>query len=1690
MSSEQQQRIMGYFIEEAKDHLNTIEQGLLNLQSTIEDPDLISEVFRAAHSVKGGAAMLGIDSVQQMSHRLEDCFKILKDHPVPVDRSLESLFLQVFDALKALIEQLQSPFGLTDRNADNIVRTATPVVDQLQRQLDQLLRSGETRSSAAPAPEPAPAASSSAGPLSAEAQQFFQTEVPGRLRQMLQLFKRSDDPESRQQLHQCCEHLLRGDGAELPAEWCHLVEDVQRAIAEPTNSYRQLAPVVIKNLKRAQENATENRAHAIEVSDDLLSLVPAPEVTPEHEPESELDRLLAEASLTDQADESGLASLEAAAAGDDSGEAMLDDLDLFSDPDAELTAVNVADMDSLAELFDAEPEASDPLDLDLGRSAEPSSPDPLDLEPAQPTGPVDESEFLQEDASAEEITSDAGENSAGDNNAGDDLSTLLETAPESSASSLVSALSETADSDLDELFGDLLGDEESEATEPDNADTGAEQAQSWDEAIDGADILRSGQPSDAPEHGLQALPDLSDLFAESSDAESPGPPPAPTDELFQEGTSDLAVDSSLDLLLGDDSAQDDQAHDQSSDVAVDESSADGNLDDFFSSFDSEGAETVLGAEDDGNEDADLASLMDEGAQPEPFEAGPADGADFDFTDNDPAEAALGRAVSSDNEATGDDDGELGFDVSTVNVTDDIWADEGDESWVDAIELDLDEQSPSSNSENDRDVQQGEPDLGAELSPELDAELDADLSAELTDSGLDQLFSDVEPLPDIFSQSDVPLDQGAEAAAAVPVQSENAPSENAPGDDLFADLSGDDDDDEPFSFEGLTVDEQSSSPDEGDRIFERLEDWDADAPVESELELALEEESPEAPESAETTSIDADPMSEFDDLLSIGSPSVEAPETDPGDDIDSLLGDRAPEDLGVDLEADSEANSAPELDLTGDGTDVFSDLDALLEGTDADIHADLQSVEPDMGIDPALASDLAEPYDVSGSDLRYPESEASLESEQIEAAIQGLEEDDSQIDALLEHNEDSPEMADDFADLEKLLEQADETLGGNPIPATALRLNSPGRRQSRGPTLGNQTMRVSVKNLDNLNNLVGELVVNRNSLEQSQDRLGQFLDNLLSQVQQLGDLGQRIRDLYERSLLESSLRSSRPQQTAAFTAEASATHVTGARFDALEMDRFTGFHTLSQEIIELIVRVREAASDINFIVEQSEQGTRTLRQITTELQEGINHTRMVPFSQAADRLHRAVRDISVKFNKQAELVVEGRDTLVDKMILEQLYDPMTHLVNNAITHGIEQSEERVAAGKSPVGRITLRAFHQGNQTIISVTDDGAGINAQKVKEKALERGLISQREAGTMSQLDIYDLLFHHGFSTRDKADDFAGRGVGMDVVRTSLNEVRGTVNIDSTVGKGTTFTIRLPLTLSISKALLCVSDRARIAFPMDGVEDMFDIAHDRVKRNEAGQTCIPWRDTMLPFRPLSNLLKFNRTIGRGSVYGGSQDDDMISIVVLRSAGNHLALQVDQVLEEREIVIKQLEPPVPKPAGIAGATVLGDGRVMPITDVLELIDLSLGRSRRELAREDEPPIEAKTAEAREPTVLIVDDSITVRELLSMTFAKVGYRVEQARDGQEAWEKLKSGLPCDLVFCDIEMPRMDGLELLSRLQKDDDLEALPIAMLTSRGADRHRQMAVDLGAKGYFTKPYLEEALLEAAQRMLSGETLVG
>ncbi|MFQ3634203.1 MAG: response regulator [Cyanobacteriota bacterium] len=1749
MLSEQQQRILGYFIEEAKDHLNTIEQGLLNLQATIEDSEMVSEVFRAAHSVKGGAAMLGLDSIQNTSHRLEDYFKVLKECPVRVDQTLETLLLSVFDALRELLDHLQGPFGLTDDKSAEVMAGVEPIFGQINEHLSRLVaQSGGTppedvelaipSAKTPPAPAPQPAIAEESALLL-----MFQSDVPARLREMLQLFKQADSNATRQQLQSLCRTLSGyGDPFDLPA-WADLLSLAERAIAHPDNEFRTLAPVVIKDIKQAQEQVLAGRAADITPSEALLQLQPSINDLPL---ESATDWLSVPPTTDGGIDDAGFGLPEAEVLDTPDTSLELDPLNF----DAAFSAA-ANEQELLGDRSNDFEQSLDTSDFDLPDYAASDTPTSLtsagDNAPRldvsdMPSG-LEELDFATADSPAgsdqngpevgiAELNSlaDLFEHEAPDlgiiwqeeilSEIEVDLPEPLEPDPTSDFSDLLFGQGTTGElSDLElELEGGLesygAGDDSSSfesATDDPDEDISAilnAAANSAAQLNDSSEALFAAQPEpQLPELQLHNLdpfttPDLSamteetsldgDVFVEASSASS-FPGLDDLDAALLDGLNEGTDNSFLDLPAVSES-------DQQLDA----------LDDFFADLGNDlEPEALVTAEDEAETmaEADLAILF----EPPAAEMG-------EDTSADQWSAAEDLLAINGSESS---DLDLGLDLE-VNSPEDAAAQPT--SWLDAL-----------------DSEEGL----ASLTPApamWDVEADQDVTADLWDSGptAQSIWDSLDDLPDEDTPELSPainqtfdlsnwdaniLDAnileepatGADLAATEDgVATEGVATEGVATEDeldlinISSDLDAADLDTEEHLDEGDLFSEADpgvldaldaldallEEPQPEEIAVEEEPQADADLVVEGAIdsgdsvaaeELAVEELAVEEALLVEEPLLSSKPLEAI-----APNPEAAAAVADFGD-LDLLLGnpdETVSSGLGLDLSEDSLFNDASEP------RDDFADLEDLLAESSSSTAASAADEDVDAFAD--LDALLEEETATTASEL--PVSGFGTEADDDFADLEALLDGDTTSVPPTAPPETSAAEADEFEDLERLLENADQTLSDIPTMRAARNAAAARRPATRrnAPTLADQTMRVSVKNLDNLNNLVGELVVNRNSLEQAEERLRQFLDNLLYQVQQLSDVGQRMRDLYERSLLESSLLSGR--KASVFTSPGSApsgsqsNHATGVSFDALEMDRFTGFHTLSQEMIELIVRVRESASDIDFVVEETDQITRNFRQITTQLQEGLTRTRMVPFAQTADRLPRAVRDISLRCGKQAELVIEGRETLIDKMILEQLYDPMTHLVNNAITHGIESPQERVAMGKPPTGRITVRTFHQGNQTVISVSDDGAGIDPELVKQKAIARGLITPAEAKNMSRLDVYDLLFHHGFSTRDKADDLAGRGVGMDVVRTSLNEIRGVINIDSSIGRGTTFTIRLPLTLSISKALCCISNRARIAFPMDGVQDMLDVPRDRIQINSEGQSCIQWRDQLLPFQPLSNLLKYNRSLGRGSVYGGNQEDDIISVVMLRSnAGSYLALQVDQVLGEQEIVIKQLEGPVPKPLGIAGATVLGDGRIMPIADVLELIDLSMGRIRREAGSSlwevsEEPPADAADTK-QEPTVLIVDDSITVRELLSMTFAKIGYRVEQARDGQEAWEKLRSGLPCDLVFCDIEMPRMDGLELLSRMQKDAHLTHIPIAMLTSRGADRHRQMAIQLGAKGYFTKPYLEEMLLDAAQRMLKGEVLV-
>ncbi|AFZ12094.1 CheA signal transduction histidine kinase [Crinalium epipsammum PCC 9333] len=1849
MQPEQQQRIMGYFIEEAKDHLNTIEKGLLNLQETIQDAEIVNEVFRAAHSIKGGAAMLGISSIQKTAHRLEDCFKLLRDCPVSVDQKLESLFLKVFDTLQALVEQLETPFGLTDETASGIMSGVEPVFGQLTNHLQQLLEgSGQTQDVGESQERVVITGADSQARKTI--QETFQTEVLVHLRSMLQLFKQPDSSVYRSQLQALCRQLgSLGERFGLP-KWSELLETSRNAIANQENSTSTLARVIIKEIKQAQDLVLATREVEILPSQDLKALLPKLPATAQ----------------------SGTYESTVSAGWNNPTAPKLETNNQFLFTSEEITSIparptppeksllrsrlgvnrnepefELSELDSLAELFDGEQIELDESwqEEDIFSNADSGqSTDVLSLEDEDFS--TDFSDFLLEENGQVAGTEAESSNDDFMSLFGEDIDSEPSFTPQPQLSRQSATEVESPSDDFMSLFGEEIDSEPSFTPQPQLSRQSATEAESlsddfmslFGEEIDSEPSFTQTQnqqveqqyhhaqdladenleddfadllfDTDAPEQAAASTQeDLSNLFGDSLWSETEVEPQLtsdldsslnnsnnqqqPDDQLLEILTADnvnealsvaistpetlaraTVVEEDLNNLLTDldgneglfssaESKSDqlemretrveplisDQTGDHSSeltddwqDMLFEEESTVGNTDleelddlnlledqaNFIEAIDEQGdwtLEELLLDEDSeekdfsiSNTNAELESFLsdDDLNNSTSFSLNNTEENELAFLELDIDSPAINTQVATENLTINPDaeDWDLDIDLNDSLFTDEIVEDNDfNNSDLEIENFDWELDSSLTN----------QLELETEKEPELDPLFGESFDDETL--GLSNLSSELEH-QNIIKKSKF------QSATNLP---KSLGSEDL--DDLFVD-----------NYQGKVVsdiDKNNHNYDQNDNFELNVNQEFTQANHNYELPLDNNLLSQAESMNSDENILGSQIFEEQSDVNSWLVPTQETAKleelfdqdihledahhsdinknldsaTPISNEVDEMLVDMElvlPEDA-TKLEAlfeDVDSQTTNDLDFEQDWTVVSTDTDSLRELDNLEFE-DLEALLDE----PAEASQLQlnefddlealldEPAEASQLQLSDFDDLEALLDEPANAAVakKSVASDASDfgdLEALLDDSfTTSPPVAattkraippaakqvdDEFGDLEKLLEQTDKSMGG---PPTA----SQGQARPRQKVF-EQTMRVPVKHLDSLSNLVGELVVNRNSLEEDQERMRQSLDNLLNYVQQLSDVGSRMQNLYERSLLESSLLASRQHHRSLSKAkpDTSSDHSSGMEYDPLEMDRFTPIHLLSQEMIELIVRVRESSSDIEFLVDETDQVARMLRQVTSQVQEGLTRSRMIPFAQTADRLQRGVRENARKNGKEVELYVEGRDTLLDKVILEHLTDPLNHMLNNAIAHGIETPDERQAIGKSRVGRITLRAFHQGNQTVIAVSDDGAGINTENVKQKAVKKGLITAQQAQTMSKPDIYDLLFHPGFSTKDQADELSGRGVGMDVVRTSLLEIRGTISTESVLGKGTNFTIRLPLTLSIGKALCCVSEKATIAFPMDGVEDMLEVPKDRIQTNAEGQSYIMWRDTRLTFQPLTELLTYNRQISRGSIYGGKREDDMVSIIVLRSAGNYIGLHVDRVLGEQEIVIKQLQGPVPKPVGIAGATVLGDGRIMPIADVLELIELSRGVISKEGTGSVWSSMQAKSeapAAKSEPMVLIVDDSITVRELLSMTFNKSGYRVEQARDGQEAWDKLLGGLPCDIVFCDIEMPRMDGLELLSRIQKNDKLNHLPVAMLTSRGASRHQQMAAELGASGYFTKPYLEEALLDAAQRMMKGEVLL-
>jgi two-component system, chemotaxis family, sensor histidine kinase and response regulator PixL len=633
-----------------------------------------------------------------------------------------------------------------------------------------------------------------------------------------------------------------------------------------------------------------------------------------------------------------------------------------------------------------------------------------------------------------------------------------------------------------------------------------------------------------------------------------------------------------------------------------------------------------------------------------------------------------------------------------------------------------------------------------------------------------------------------------------------------------------------------------------------------------------------------------------------------------------------------------------------------------------------------------------------------------------------------------------------------------------------------------------TVRVPSKQLEQINDLFGELIVQRNGLNAQLERLRKLVRNLNQRVQTLDRENQDLRTAYDKISTQFTIFGSVPK-----VENNDGTPDSEPVFDALEMDRYNDLNLLSQEVMETIVQVQEVSTDVQLSVDDTDHIARKINKTSKQLQTKLNHIRMRPLSDLVERFPRALRDLNVEYGKNVQLKIEGGNTLIERSILEALNEPLMHLLRNAFDHGIEDSTTRHLLGKPEQGLIEIKAAHHGNRTLISIRDDGWGISLEKIRSRALTMGLDASLIANASDE-ELLSLIFEPGFSTSHHVTTLSGRGVGMDVVRNNLKLIRGDVKVDTEPGVGTTFTLSVPFTLSVGRVLLVEINKMLLAFPTDVISEISLLQNERVFQM-AGSEVLNWQGTMLPLIRLSRYLDFNCLRYNNSELETPAAINVNSVLVVKGNNQSVGIQIDRCWGEQEVAIRQVEGNILLPQGFSNCTILGDGRVVPLVNTNELLywiatnqltpkgtQLPSARLKTPFLIFDEEKLSAVSTKFK-GTILIVDDSINVRRFLALTLEKGGYQVEQAKDGQDALEKLQSGLRVEAVICDIEMPRLDGYGFLGRVNSDVDTKNIPVAMLTSRSSNKHRQLAMQLGARAYFSKPYNEQELLQTLEEII-------
>jgi chemosensory pili system protein ChpA (sensor histidine kinase/response regulator) len=612
----------------------------------------------------------------------------------------------------------------------------------------------------------------------------------------------------------------------------------------------------------------------------------------------------------------------------------------------------------------------------------------------------------------------------------------------------------------------------------------------------------------------------------------------------------------------------------------------------------------------------------------------------------------------------------------------------------------------------------------------------------------------------------------------------------------------------------------------------------------------------------------------------------------------------------------------------------------------------------------------------------------------------------------------------------------------------------------------QYVRVPIERLDELVRLVSELLVSRTTFEQHLAAHSREVEELSRSTGRLKRISSRLDTDFEVSALRGGFGQ------LAVRAVVTDREERRKDFDVLEFDRYTDFHLISRDLTETSSDIGSAAGELSHHIADFDSHLNRLGRLTSEVQDKLMRMRMVSLATLTTRLRRTVRVTSDRQQKPIDLILEGENVELDKTVLEEIAAPLEHLLRNAVDHGIESASTRQVLGKPARGQIRLRAYYEGTQVVLHVSDDGGGMEPDLLRQAAVRLGVYTEAEAAQLPVASLYNLVFLPGFSTARSVSETSGRGVGMDIVKSTIHRMKGSVSIETEPGKGTTFAIRLPMTLAIMRVLLVETNGETLAVPLNVVTKILRVEPEQLE-HIGNQMVVRVEGKVVPALRLGEALRLSRPADTSL--------RRVPVLVVTLGDRQLAFIVEHLVEAREVVVKSMGTVLRRVEGVVGATLMGDGSVVLIVNPSDLAPADL---------EEGGPQSVQAESIRAPRgssaydVMIVDDSVSVRRVLSNLVRSRGWNPLTARDGVEALELMEHAVkPPDVILLDIEMPRMDGYELLTTLRGNANHQHLPVIMLTSRAGEKHRRKAFDLGATDYLVKPYEEETLVTVIRRVV-------